>query len=223
MKFLQYILTADAICMGERMKGGLVRPCSKTIRYSQISGALREHFGLNEIHAVGHLINVGLHNRPEYIVYSPRDNIRGVSKIPLQIQVLTNVKGRVYILKTERVAQALEEKFEIMMGAFRSKGLGRCKLELVKEDAELDSTETQQGLLNTRIPILPANEEEFLRLKEEGVPSTFLRETFGVIRIINPVFGYLFQPDSQRVSGKYVISLFQRSEIIGPKFLVRSE
>lgn len=49
MKFMEYELISDLLCMGERVKGGLVKPCVKTIPYSQISGALRRRFSISDL------------------------------------------------------------------------------------------------------------------------------------------------------------------------------
>ena len=124
MTFLKYELTSPALCMGERTKGGLFRPCCRTIRYSQISGALRAHFG-GEWHAAGHLVECEGHNVVQYFTYSPRAKAQGVSKIPLTVEFLTDVLGLVYMVPNGR---RLPKEFEITMGALRSQGLGRCTL-----------------------------------------------------------------------------------------------
>ena len=73
MRFIEFDLYSDALCMGERVKGGLFRPCAKTIRYSQISGALRKKFGENEIHAAGYLVEENGYNKVDQISYKAYD------------------------------------------------------------------------------------------------------------------------------------------------------
>ncbi|MBE0426164.1 MAG: hypothetical protein IBX72_05915 [Nitrospirae bacterium] len=227
MKFFEYELKADRLCMGERVKGGLLRPCCRTIRYSQITGALKEYLGSDQIHAVGHLITDNEHNIADSLIYSPGDRFRSVSKIPLQIEFLTNVWGKVYILKnqvTERLFEPLN-RFEIFMGAFRSKGFGKCALRRIDEvDTEdIPSDENGKnipGFLNTRIPIKPENNEEYEEFIQTANPTRFLTEKFGIREIIEPKLGYLFEPDERRVSGRYVLAVFEKSKIIGPRFLI---
>jgi len=60
-----------------------------------------------------------------------------------------------------------------------------------------------KGILNTRIPI--KYKDKFLI--EERDKS---------------VYGYLFEPTSE-TSGIYIKSLFEGSEVVGPKFLLRRE
>jgi hypothetical protein len=206
MRFIEFDLYSDALCMGERIKGGLLRPCAKTIRYSQISGALRQKFGVErfgaqkeKIHAAGYLVEGNGYNKVDYLIYSPRDKARAISKVPLQIEFLTNVRGKVYVLENEFTANNLPEKFDIFMGAFISKGFGLCTLTKRKfaEDKPVEL-----GTLKTRIP-----------LNKLGI--------FGIEdgNIKRPVYGYLFEPTSA-TSGAYVLSLFEGSEIVAPRFLI---
>jgi hypothetical protein len=192
MTFLKYELKSSALCMGERTKGGLFRPCCRTIRYSQISGALRAHFG-GEWHAAGHLVESEGHNTVQYFTYSPRAKAQGVSKIPLTVEFLTDVLGLVYVVPNRR---KLPKEFEITMGALRSQGLGRCTLTY---QGKVES-QVAQGHLNTRIPLDVSN-------------------VFGVVAM-KPVYGYLFRPLSQ-ASGEYVLSLFEGSLVEGPDVLLK--
>lgn len=207
MRFIEFDLSSNALCMGERTKGGLFRPCTKTIhnnqiggpiRYSQISGALRKKFG-PEIHAAGYLVEGNGWNKVEYLIYSPRDKARAVSKVPLQIEFLTNVHGKVYILENDFTAN-LPQKFEIHMGALISKGFGLCKLKRYRDGIE-DKPITL-GILRTRIPL---NRLNIFGIKEENIRR--------------PVYGYLFEPTSP-TSGVYVLSLFEGSEVVAPEFLI---
>lgn len=208
MRFIEFDLYSDALCMGERIKGGLFRPCTKTIhdnqiggpiRYSQISGALRKKFGAGEIHAAGYLVEGNGWNRIEYLIYSPRDKARTTSKLPLQIEFLTNVHGKVYILEDDFTAN-LPQKFEIYMGALVSKGFGLCRLNKRRDGVE--DKPIMPGMLRTRIPL---NRLNIFGIKEESIKK--------------PVYGYLFEPTSP-TSGVYVLSLFEGSEIVAPEFLI---
>ncbi len=95
LEYLEYALESEALILGERVKGGLFRPSCKTLRWSTITMALRKIFGSNEIHAVGVINEYGLN----YFVYSPTERVTKISKVPLQVEVLNNVNGMIYIVK----------------------------------------------------------------------------------------------------------------------------
>lgn len=196
MRFIEFDFYSDALCMGERTKGGLLRPCCRTIRYSQISGALRKNFGDNEIYAAGWLIEGNGFNKSNYLIYSPRERIRGVSKLPLQIEFLSSVKGKVYIAENT-VTSTFPPNFELFMGALISKGFGLCKM---RKTRVVEAEPPKPGILKTRIPLDKL-------------------DIFNIKVIRKPVYGYLFEPTSL-TTGVYVLSLFEGSEIIGPEFLV---
>ena len=196
MRFIEFDLHSDALCMGERTKGGLLRPCCRTIRYSQISGALRKKFGVGDIHAAGYLVDGNGYNRTNYLIYSPRERVSGVSKVPLQVEFLTNVRGKVYALENDSTAN-FPDRFVIYMGAFTSKGFGLCKL---KKVAVVEAEPPAKGILRTRIPLDKL-------------------ATFNVRRVIRAVHGYLFEPTSP-TTGIYVLSLFEGSEVVAPEFLI---
>jgi len=196
MKFIEYILTSDMLCLGERIKKGTFRPTTRTIPYSQITGALKALFGDKEIHAVGYLVKDKKYNNVDYLTYSPRDRGLEMSKLPLTIEFLTNVLGYVYVLENEFVKDFPKE-FEIWMGAMKSRGFGLCTLKKLKEITDFA---IKPGVLNTRIP------EKYLG-------------QFGIRNIIKPVYGYLFRPTSD-TTGVYLRSLFEGSEIAGPEFLL---
>lgn len=197
MRFIEFDLTSDALCMGERIKGGLFRPCAKTIRYSQISGALRKKFGLDEIHAAGYLLE-GNGYKINYFIYSPKDKSRAISKVPLQVEFLTDVRGKVYVLENNFTAD-LPQRFEIFMGALISKGFGLCTLNK-RRAIEVEPKSIKKGILRTRIPLDK-------------------QEMFGIRKFLSPVYGYLFEPTSA-TSGIYVLSLFEGSEVVAPEFLI---
>ncbi|MBC7265284.1 MAG: hypothetical protein H5T64_13155 [Chloroflexi bacterium] len=195
MRFLEYELTADTLCLGERVKAGLFRPCdTRTIRYSAITGALRSYLGRDDLHAAGYFVQDGEHNQVDYFTYSPRDRVLGSSKIPLTVQFLRNVLGKIYIPDHAD----LPEEFDLSLGALKSRGFGQCHLRYL---TSLDSEEHRAfGRLNTRIPL---DRVDVFAIKEVKVP----------------VYGYLFRPTS-RTDGVYVLSLFEGSVVVGPRFLL---
>jgi len=194
VSYLEYKLESNALILGERIKGSVFRPSCKTLRWSTITMGLRKIFGSDDIHAVGILDHYNI----EYFVYSPADRVTRTSKIPLQVEVLTDVIGRVYILKSHDIN--FPKEFEIYLGALISKGFGRCRL---KFENEIDNSEIEieKGILNTRIPL------KYL-------------EKFLIKKVIYSIYGYLFEPTSE-TSGVYIKSLFEGSEVVGPKFLLR--
>jgi hypothetical protein len=192
-EYLQYALESEALILGERVKGGIFRPSCKTLRWSTITMALRKLFGSKDIHAVGIF-----DPEPEttYFVYSPAERATGISKVPLHVEVLNNVRGKVYIVKNWSVNYP--EEFVIFLGALISTGFGKCDLRF---EREINNAERTKGILNTRIPI--KYEDKFL-IEEKD----------------KPVYGYLFEPTSE-TSGVYIKSLFEGSEVVGPTFLLR--
>ena len=192
--FLRYELQSEVICLGERLKAGWFRPCTDTIPYSQISGALRWAFGETDLHAAGHLCCYEV----DHLVQGPRDRVREISRIPLRVQVLRQALGSVYVLANE-ASRVLPEEFEVQMGALRSKGLGQCYLRRRGEvPADVSGV---LGTLNTRIPL-------------------GRQEMFGLREVQMPVHGYLFEPTSL-YTGNYVLSLFEGTRVVAPPFLLR--
>lgn len=195
--------------MGERLKAGIFKPCVETIPYSQITGALKAKYGRDKnIHVVGYLINNPDFNNKDYYIYSPRDKVVGTSKMPLQIEYLYNVSGRVFILINEDTRE-LEDYFVIFMGAMKSKGFGRCELHRTKiwKKGEYEAKRFK-GVLNVRIPL-------------EQI------QNFGFTKkdIKTPVYGYLFKPvdPPSLFGGEYVLSLFEGSEVVCPEFLKKEK
>jgi len=200
MSFLEYQLTSEAMCLGERVKKGTYRPTTMTIPYSQITGALRTLFGRQNIHATGCI----KHAMKTYLTFSPKDNVIGSSKLPIITEVLTNVDGRIFIVKNEDTVD-LPSSFELMIGALKTKGLGIAQLSKTSEIELKDKRAyLKHGILNTRIPLE--------HLAKFAIEFDEKRMT--------PVYGYLFKPTSM-TTGDYVLSLFEGSEIYGPEFMLR--
>jgi len=215
MSFWEYELQAEALHIGERIKKGTFRPMVsafnlsgreyRPIPYSTAVGALREFLGLSydmPVHAAGYLT----HGSPESLVIAPRDNVTGVSKLPITIQYLSQVKGRLFILVVDGWTRNLPEQFEMVMGGMRYKGFGLCRLTRV--GAQPIEPETKQGRLLTRIP------EEVLEIF--GIDAETVKKD-GPCR-----WGYLFKPTSA-TGGVYVRALFEGSEVEVYSFLTRGE
>ncbi len=203
MELLEYRLTAETLCLGEVVKGGIFKPCCKTIRYSSITGALRRHCGdspdigdENRLHACGYLIKGDGLNNTEYLIYSPRDRAIELSKLPLQVEYLTNVQARIFVVGND-AGKKLPDRFTLNMGGMISKGFGVCDLVKI---ATHNNPRPKQGRLMTRIP-----------LKHLGL--------FGIRECKVPIFGYLFEPHSID-TGEYTRSLFEGSIVVAPEFLV---
>jgi hypothetical protein len=201
--FLIYDLTARALYLGERAKGNLFKPCLHTIPYSAITGALNRHFADgghgDPIKAVGFLENRVGHNRAELLTYSPRDRVAENSKIPLQVEFLTDVVATVVVVDSE-ATRKLPERFSITLGGMRSHGFGEAELKLREKRP---ATNPAPGLLRVRLP-----EEE--------------AESFGIIKVQTPVYGYLFKPTPGTHTGVYVRSLFEGSRVLGPEVLLNA-
>lgn len=89
-EYLEYSFQSDALILGERIKGGIFRPSCKTLRWSTITMALRKFLNSPEIHAVGVIDRYD----SNYFIYSPTERVSEISRLPLQVEVLSNVKGR---------------------------------------------------------------------------------------------------------------------------------
>jgi len=195
MEYLHYIFHSETLCIGERIKKGTFRPTVMTIPYTTITGALKTHFGGEEIHAVGCIES---YDSKDYLTYSPRDRRTGVSKIPISLEFLVNVRGHVYVLKNNET-EKIPDRFELKLGALRVKGLGYTQF--MKNDViEVDEGQLEYGELNTRIPL--EHLDKFL------------------IKPIKPIYGYLLKPVSLS-EAVYVKSLFEGSEVFAPWFLTK--
>ncbi|GIU72686.1 MAG: hypothetical protein KatS3mg003_2233 [Candidatus Nitrosocaldaceae archaeon] len=205
-KFFKLELEIDSLIIGERIKGGVFRPCIDTIPSTTIEGALYNNFGLDlNLKAVG-ILDKDTYEYAEF-TYSITDRYTMVSKIPITTQYLKpkkdKIKADVYIpynRDKEDIINSLKGK-EFMLGAMKSKGFGNC---LIKNVDNIDSN-IVQGELKVRV------------LEEEA-------EDF-CIKVLAANYGYLFKPDidKDRLTGKYVRALFEGSIVIAPNILVRKE
>lgn len=203
----EYQLESPAMILGERFKGGVFRPSSKVLRYSQITGALKAQLGIRDIHAVGIIKKFNI----DFFVYSPQDKVAGRSKIPLMAEVLTDVRARVYVASPTD----LPEELFLRIGASATKGFGESHLKLVRviEVSELRKSigETSRILSEGDLPELATR----LPLREE-----VYKGVFGISRIIKPIYCYMFYPTSP-TTGYYELSLKEGSIVIAPSILIR--
>jgi len=203
VEFLIYELTANAIHLGERAKGNLFKPCLQTIPYTAITGALMRRFAQAEgggIKAVGYLENSVGRNRVELLTYSPRDRVVEISKIPLQVEFLSNVLATVVVIARE-AALHLPEHFQITLGGMRSHGFGSADLRFREKRP---AGNPRPGLLRVRLP------------EEEAAP-------FDIVKIQTPMLGYLFKPTPGTHTGVYVRALFEGSRVVGPEILLQHQ
>ena len=202
--FLHFKLSTQAVAIGERVKGGTFRPCIDTIPTSTLKGAFKEQFGLENVVAIGFL------NKTSYekalFTYSPFDAVLNTAKLPITLEYLKPKKeapavtADIYVEKTQAVKSLCTSMpTNISIGALKSKGFGKCKLEYI----EAVATEIKCGYLKGRL------------LEEE---TTVL----GIVRIIKASYGYLFYPKN-RITGVYKRALFERSIIEGPEILIDGE
>ena len=198
-ELLELKLEIDSVIIGERVKGGIFRPCQDTIPSSTIEGALKHYLGV-EIPAVG-FFEENTYKFDEF-TYSVKDKFLSISKMPIITMYLKpnnyKIKAKVYI--PLRKGDSLKDKLkntEFQLGALKSKGFGKSKIVEVKEI----ESEIKQGILNVKV------------FEEEA-------EDFG-IEVISPIYGFLFKPDSFSIGGTYKRALFPGSLVKAPKVLLK--
>jgi len=195
MKIIEYNLSVDRICLGERVKGGTYRPCSKVIPYTRVVGAFESNLGLS-LHGIGIIKSI---DNVNHLTIAPNDRGKDTVKLPIKVMYLEGVKGNVYILNHENISEKLENRITLLMGGLRMRGFGKCFLDNKKE-YELGMEDCGEGILNTRIPVSEA-------------------KTFD-INVLKAKLGYLFVREDDE-TGQYVLSYFEGSRIQGPKFLFK--
>ncbi|MBU1261514.1 hypothetical protein KKG61_04180 [bacterium] len=191
MGISKYDFYANFLCLGERVKGGIYRPCAKTIPYSQLKGALKWQFGV-ELHAVGVIDGCEVN----HLTIAPKDRLNDGVRLPIKVMFLEEVKGKVFVVDGDKVLPN-DKEFYINMGGLRSRGFGLCRLK--REDMDDKEMVIEKGWLRTRIP--------------KNIISIF------EVKVIKPRYGYLFESINVE-TGKYILSYFEGSEVKGPKFLI---
>jgi hypothetical protein len=172
----------------------------RTIPFSQISGALNAKFGRDDFKAVGCLSGNSTFNTISSMIYSPRDRYVSSSKVPLQVEFLSNVSALVFV-KQDSATDFLPDHFDIFLGGLKSRGFGECHLE---KSRIVDGSKVKPGKLKFRIPC------------DEMV-------SFNIKKVIKPVYGYLFKPLPETFTGEYVLSLFEDTEVVAPNFMLKEE
>jgi len=202
--FLHFELKTKALAIGERIKGGTFRPCIETIPTSTLKGSFRDHFGLEDVLAIGFL-REGTYQK-DIFTYAPFDAFLGTAKLPISLEYLKPaydtkaVEADIYVVKNEAVKLLIKDApTEISLGALKSKGFGRCELRYIGEI----KPNLKVGYLKGRL------------LENEC-------NVFGITKVIKPCYGYLFYPTSE-VSGVYKRALFEGSIIEGPEILIKEE
>jgi hypothetical protein len=192
--FLRYRLRAETLCLGERIRGGVFRPCSPVFRYTSLSSALASALGTaSPVHAVARFLRDNSDsNRIETLSFAPHDRGKLISVIPLQIEYFANVNAELFIAKTSDSALC-PAMLQFSMGAMRSKGFGRCEIEFV---AETTCVNPVRGRLCVRLP-----------------DTAEVRSVFGIRNVLAPNYGYLFSRTAAP-SGAYLRSLFEGSTVV---------
>jgi hypothetical protein len=208
----EFNFSSELLCIGERVKGGRYKPTAVTLRYSQLVGALRLRAEFAEIEAVGCLTSF----RKEFLAHSLTDRYADKAKLPLKVEYLTDVRGKVYIF-SEKEDIRFSNLFDIKLGAMLSMGFGACRLEFIKSFRG-DEQEKKEGGFISRLPIRAQNQHELNRMIESGELTLFLKK-FGIDRVLQPFFGYLFRPVNEH-TGHYELALFEQSRVNTAGFLI---
>lgn len=206
--FFRFSFHSDSLCIGERIKKGTFRPCIDVLPCSTVMGFLFSNLGWHPpsaeeplpICAVGGKIYGERNGEREILTFAPSDIGRNVAKIPLTIEYLSNAKAEFFVKKTkvfnnpDILLAKLEKNRLFSLGAFTSKGFGRCEITKV-ETYEAKHIE-KEGILNSRI----------------YADQSFL-PAFGIQTILKPRYGYLFRKESME-TGYYQKSIFEGSRIL---------
>lgn len=198
--YRKYRVNADLLCLGDRMRGSVFRPCLDVLPATTLEGALRARFPQPDrcVYPIGRIIQA----RKEALVYSPRDRVAGVSKVPIQAELLTSVEAEVYVLLNDWTVR-LPERFELFIGALRAQGCGRTAWEVVED--RIPAGNPVQGALFSRIP----DTEKW-------------REAFGITNVHSARLGYLPIPE-RGARTYYQRALFEGSVVHADAIAVLQE
>jgi hypothetical protein len=202
VSFFNISLEMDKLVIGERVKGGVFRPCITVIPSTTVRGMFHA-IGMDDIIGVGIISDKTY--EIAYHIYSPRDRYVNSSKIPILTQYIKpkndkgKIKATIYVPHNENhrnVIYNLKNK-ELIMGALKSKGFGRCKVVDVKECVYA----IDKGILNVRLL-----EDECKHFK---------------LRVLAGRYGYLFKPDRYHINGSYKKAILEGSIVEGPVNLLK--
>ena len=192
MKLIKLDVELNSVIIGERVKGGIYRPCLETIPSSTVKGAFKSALGIE-------VKGAGVFDKDTYeireIVYSIHDRYTGVAKIPLTASYLypriDKIKAIIYISLKDSIKEDIFKSLKFSIGALKSKGFGRAE---VKNVGDVNCN-ISQGILKVRVLVEDASALH--------------------IEPISAVYGYLFHPENL-VSGIYKKALFEGSLVKAP-------
>lgn len=197
--FLHYRLESDALCLGERIRGSVFRPCLSVFTYTGLVGALKARFPhpTRTPHAIGRFLDRERH----LLIFSPRDRGCEISVVPLEIEYLSDVRADLYVERNDFTI-AWPERFILRLGAMKSKGFGECR---VTKMGEWKPAAPQKGKLAMRVP-----------------EDTHVLDALGIAGVEAPVYGYLFRPD-RGGTGHYERALFEGSTVEADPILLTED
>src|SRR5581483_4006072 len=146
IRYARYSLEVDLLCLGERMRASTFRPCLKVFTTTSLVGALNARFPAHYRPFVASARFISF--RAESLVYSPRDRVHNVSKVPLQIEYLADVKAEMHLQLNDFTCKEMPEEFELQLGGMKSSGFGRCRVTL--EETSIDPGNPEVGDLAVR-------------------------------------------------------------------------
>ncbi len=198
LRLIKLELDIDAIIIGERVKGGIYRPCIETIPSSTVAGAFKYALGIDVIGA-GFLLE-GTYEKRDF-TYCVKDRYLETARMPLIASCLypagsDKIKAEIYLSPKNLDGHAHFEQLELFFGALKTKGFGKA---MVKKAAEVDS-EIRQGILKVRV-------------LEAGACELGIKP-------LAPVYGYLFCPQNL-TSGTYRRALFEGSLVKAPEVFLK--
>lgn len=199
-RYRKYQVTAELLCIGDRMRGSIFRPCLDVLPATTLEGALRDKFPRPDrcVFAIGRIVEA---NR-EAIIYSPRDRVAGASKVPIQTEYLANVRAEVFIRLNDWTLK-FPEQFSMRMGAMRAQGCGWTEWHAA--DDGIEAGKPVWGTLYSRLPDVPK-----------------WREAFGIRNVESPVVGYLPIPE-RGARTYYQRALLEGSRVLGDAVVVLTE
>ncbi len=186
-RYRKYRMTAQLLCIGDRMRASIFRPCLRVLPGTTLEGALRSQFPNPDrcVYTVGRLIRY----KVDSLAYAPRDRALNTSVVPIQTEFLTDVEAEIYILLNDWTVK-FPEKFTLRIGAMRAHGFGIAEMEMTKDKIE---PESKGGYLYTRIP-----------------DTTKWKNALGIKNVLSPVYGYLPIPERGAIT-YYQRSLFENT------------
>lgn len=198
MKLLKIDLEIDSIIIGERIKGGIYRPCLETIPSSTVQGAFKYALGI-DVRGVG-FFEAGTYEIRDF-TYSVKDKYLGVAKVPFTSSCLypsgkEKIKAKIYLKENSSINKYKLQNLVFTLGALKSKGFGKTRVTKVEEV----EVEIKQGVLNVRV------------IEDDA-------SALG-ITAISPVYGYLFYSENP-ISGVYKRAFFEESLVKAPEVMLK--